>query len=556
MSTKHYATDRAKSASRTLVRETIEKTLLTYRNPRDLQVLCFPGIDAQEIFEVYDPLGISRSNIIGIERDPQIASEIEQKKLGITLIKEPLEEYVQRLQHHRFDIISLDYIGPINVTQFQVIKKLCDSHSLDSFVLHCANLLRRDHNSTLFYNYGFCTGSGVLEEGEHFSEKFSAEQFNPAMLLSGMVSRLSIIIDKKIEGERITDEKKIAYSSLIRSCFSGASISSIEKYFRFAAGHRYDGILKTMEQGISKWLDQPFKFEQEDPLLKLAGSPIYPVVQTMLENAIHNCVKVDCQKYGINDPQIQFAIWLFLSDNAKTRKFFRPIELKCYSYISESGAPMIGDIYYLKHPKYYQEKISELARLVNYPHYFHLQNQHQGFKFLKLVEKTIQINYKFQTPKEIEQLSLNLNHRIFCGNSYKPKLTKERAIEEFRKGTSSSEVRQKYRNGQEFPLQQIKAHVTMGTYDSKELYHSKELYNSTENKDNSTDSNHPPEPKSSDVVTPNDRLTKEEVLDLIASNIPLEEILDTFPDSFTKGQLRAYKAHVTMGTYREQSTSK
>ena len=46
---KHYATDWAKAKSRDLVRDMIQKTVATFRESKDLRVLCFPGIDATEV---------------------------------------------------------------------------------------------------------------------------------------------------------------------------------------------------------------------------------------------------------------------------------------------------------------------------------------------------------------------------------------------------------------------------------------------------------------------------------------------------------------------------
>lgn len=48
-----------------------------------------------------------------------------------------------------------------------------------------------------------------------------------------------------------------------------------------------------------------------------------------------------------------------------------------------------------------------------------------------------------------------------------------------------------------------------------------------------------------------DRITKEEALDLIGSGIPIEEIVSAFPTSFKPSQLRAFKAHMTMGRYSD-----
>src|SRR6266540_1768384 len=105
---KHYSGDWAKAKSRDLVRDMIQNILLTFRKPKDLRVLCFPGIDVAEIFEVYDVLGIPRANILGVERERKIAYELESKKLGIQVVNQTLEDYVKEQKDFHFDIISLD----------------------------------------------------------------------------------------------------------------------------------------------------------------------------------------------------------------------------------------------------------------------------------------------------------------------------------------------------------------------------------------------------------------------------------------------------------------
>jgi hypothetical protein len=48
------------------------------------------------------------------------------------------------------------------------------------------------------------------------------------------------------------------------------------------------------------------------------------------------------------------------------------------------------------------------------------------------------------------------------------------------------------------------------------------------------------------------RLDKKEALLLLSSDIPIPEIMEAFPNSFTEHQLRAFKAHRTMGTYEKE----
>ncbi len=66
--------DPAKQLSRQKLRDFIQKTVLSKKRAKDVRVVCFPGAEVEgeeglEIKEIYDPLGIPRKNITGLERD-------------------------------------------------------------------------------------------------------------------------------------------------------------------------------------------------------------------------------------------------------------------------------------------------------------------------------------------------------------------------------------------------------------------------------------------------------------------------------------------------------
>jgi len=52
-----------------------------------------------------------------------------------------------------------------------------------------------------------------------------------------------------------------------------------------------------------------------------------------------------------------------------------------------------------------------------------------------------------------------------------------------------------------------------------------------------------------------DKLLKDEALALLEGGVPISEILETY-SGFTDHQLRAFKAHITMGTYGKETDSK
>ena len=188
-----------------------------------------------------------------------------------------------------------------------------------------------------------------------------------------------------------------------------------------------------------------------------------------------------------------------------------------YTYVSESAAPMIGTVRYVMRPVKLIEKEWEVAAAVNFPNEFHIFDQDRLFKAIIEMQKE---SRKIQPNTLLSHLMEEDRITHFLGSSAKPALTKKSAICEIRNGATDEEIIQKYRCADKKPLPQWRAHVTMGTYE--------------ERNDNNEE-----------------RISKQEVIDLIKSGIPTTEIYATYPSSFTIGQLRAFKKHVTMGTYEK-----
>jgi hypothetical protein len=502
----------------------VERNLLKFRKPSELRVLCFPGIDAQEIIEVYDPLGIPRQNIVGVERDPKVFRELEKKDLGIRLILETLEDYVQGRSQTNFDVVSLDYLGPLNQNQVSTIRDLLNKQARNSFVLHTANLLRRDHNSFPFYFYGFASATN----NDQIRKTKPGDMDN---FLEDSIQRFHERCHHTIYGRGLRfskEEKQIAYSDTLENLFSGISESSTNEHNKFFMGRHYLRILGGIEKELSD-LDEGLEvvLDPEDPLGSkvLDDLYLYGLAELGLQSAAWNCLKFECEKYGINEPLIQLGLEKVISNVSDDGKQFMKRDAETYSYISESGAPMIGDVYFLGHPRKQIEISERIAKIVGFPEAFHIKNPYDLRKFYLEIEKFAKETVKYSSLKTIETLMEKSDNRTFLGNSSKPVLTKRRAIEEFRNGLEVEDLREKYRGWSGKSLAQWKAHFTMGTYDEK-----LPEGNFEENGDL-------------------EKITKEEAIDLISSGIPVEEISQTYPTSFSLGSLRSIKAHVTMNSY-------
>ena len=80
---------------------------------RTAHVLCFPGPEALETFEVYERLGIAHDNIVCLECDRTSFLELKRRRLGIDLRNLTLAQFLATGHPARFDVVSLDFTGQI-----------------------------------------------------------------------------------------------------------------------------------------------------------------------------------------------------------------------------------------------------------------------------------------------------------------------------------------------------------------------------------------------------------------------------------------------------------
>jgi len=165
----------------------------------------------------------------------------------------------------------------------------------------------------------------------------------------------------------------------------------------------------------------------------------------------------------------------------------------------------------------------ELARMVNFPEHFELVRGATLFDVLGAVKKySLGLAY-LNNIEGLQRMAVSTHNPVFLGRSSKPVLTKQRFISLRKQDVPLEEIQEKYRGWENKPLAWWQAHVTMGTYD-----------------------------KIPDDNGDIERISWQEAVGLAQEGIPPEEIFEAYPTSFSKGQRRALKAHVTMGTYAKK----
>ncbi|MEK6894489.1 MAG: hypothetical protein AABX10_03430, partial [Nanoarchaeota archaeon] len=493
---KRYGNDWAKSKSRDLVRGMVQRNL-GYKKPQDLKVLCFPGNEAAEVREVYDPLGIPRGNIIGVERDKDVADKIRAQNLGIQVVNQTLEDYVASQNSLDFDVVSLDYSGPLSIDEMVLLGQISKKQGKSNFLLHVANLAKRDRE--VYDYYVAIRGLQLGQQPIHLltAHNLSHENINTTLSsFSDYAQSLNLAIEqlrKEVElDSNLTDHRKKAYSLLVRSGLVGSHTK------RFEEATRRLGSLVGMPVDATD-------------MVSLVSS--YNLIAARLAPKLTNLLK---------DQRTAISIASLLPRSLMSDKVWSFKDMDSYSYVSESGDPMVGDIYFVKsHPEIF-EICRELRRG------FFIEGNRMFLKNkTKLEGVTRRLENHLDELQEVFGLDFSMQkimgkERKFLGSSALPVLTKQRAIEEFRAGASVEDLKDRYRGVNGKPLAQWKAHVTMGTYNDS--------------------------PRSEEVIVEDiedadtEKITKEQAIEFLSNGIPPKEIADAYPTSFTKGQLAAFKA--------------
>ena len=524
MDIKRYHKDWAKDGARFGLGEKIDQLVLSYKKPKNCRVVHFPGVDCEEAKQVYFRRGIPPKNIVGIEREASIAQIIEEQNTGMVVENTTAEKYFVESDPFFVDVVSLDYIGPVNTEQLVTIQQIVSKQRCDVFILHVANLLRRDHNSKDLYQMGYSMGSFETENHN------GMRPWEPRKVFQDTVRRTNQIGTKVMNGDSIQEEKKESYSALINASIANVNVDQMNNFFKFVTGKKYKSAIRHVERELSKIFCTPVELNYDNPFKSNLPPVLTPIVDSMLSGSGMIHFRNHCLGAGIGQDAADCLMWA-LQDGTTRKRYYQTFDAFNYSYISESGAPMIGNVLGLKYAREQIPVAKKIARLIGYPRGLDIQPTKI---LLKLLKKYARKNLWHGKREELKILEKNENNRVFLGSSARPVLSKKRAIEELKKGTSIVEIREKYRGGKNLNLPQIKAHVTMGTYGPVNG-------GSIEEKLEGLQEDELESVEDGDI----EKITKEEMLDLLSAGYPPKEIFDVYPTSFTLMQLRGHLAAIT-----------
>lgn len=429
--------DPVKEIARSRWKSFLQRHVLTRRKPRDVRVVCFPGAEVEgeealEVKEIYDPLGIPRGNIVGLEYDSGTAKRLELAKLGIQVVNKKDAEFFASTQE-TFDVISLDYTGPQTIDAVNALDAIAGRHILAPWgVLHTNYLGQRETKRLQERMQG-----ARLWKMLSLSVNDRTSQLVDEQGLSGYLKN-QMALEKKPELEEarnaITEE---TLASLNAGSFSWMPFPNI-----FSGTPQHD-----------KWVEEMAVENGVKPNTK--GMKV--IEQTYFMEATAKLIRTAEQRRGISSAHLRSILTLI--HGAKIDPY--NIEaLERYSYVSNKGSHMLTDFIATRpfSPRI-RKLVPKVARLRNNILDVSPRKGLKQSKFEKILTEFSQYEAHLAAPH------YNLPEREFLGSSCvrKQKISKYEAIGLLREGLTPAEIEGRFSGFKKMQLAAFKAHyITMG----------------------------------------------------------------------------------------------
>ena len=535
-----------------------------------IRVACFPGHEGLEVLHVYDKLGLPRENIVGLERDPDIAQQIEDLKLGIQVENKTDAGFFEETPD-KFDIVNLDYQGIVAEDSIYAIQLLAGRPIFNDKAILGTNFL----------------GKRETDGGN----KYKSFSLSPELVyrqrraLEAALRGSGELIDLEIEAARLK-ERAVGQKTIRQlrsdSITIGIIYALLEGKLGIDVTELERALLDSKEISPSEEI-QEFKLflEQFD-----SGKTIrekYDLIKGKKSNSLINRFMAMLTGH-IRNLGFQYKIpALFKNPESVAGYVMMPYSHSFYAaeisrgrYISDKGSAMLYDLMYVKRlDKEFplqsgKVKVDSEKGSVS----IHLTAGNDR-TFFEIIENT----KKLSKLTRYAILGFPLPEREFLGSSYRPKSrTKEKGLEKITadeakllldSGCTPEEITECYSGLNLDDLVELQTPAKSRVTNKEEAYAA--IGQLREGNDNVTvnllKEAYDISPDLSDtslkaylaVDTTNRRkngeprkqkpkLNSQAVIDDLAV-LPEETVMEKH--SLTTGQLRAIKAHQTMGRYEE-----
>lgn len=438
--------DPVKQKAREKQRNFIRRNM-KFRRPQDIRVLCLPGAEqggeeGLEILEVYDPLGISRGNITGLEIDPERAERLRQADMGIQIVNMSDIEFLQQAAERgrSWDVISLDYTSFFTDERAYAIDLIAGHHLLGT-------------HGVLATNFSGYRESGLAKQDLRDDYLIIRE------LQSGS---LPYIDDADLEGY----DDDLALNEVRHIVISHRTIGSLS----IGRGTLDPRALEPMgrSEELLEFMKQLPQDEIDGSFGSLEGRNIEERITRHASFQISREHRYWRAFSESTDEHYQGRLFWFL----RLQPYFLE-DVEFYRYVSNSGTPMFFNLFYAdRHEK----------DLRPFHDFFSVEFPNNGERpVLYVLPQETTPKRRAQIKRKVEETVEKLEHRLttyrkvknmertYLGSSFHPKrrerISKANAIDLLRAGCSPEEIADCYAGFTRGQLAAYKAHITMGTYD-------------------------------------------------------------------------------------------
>jgi hypothetical protein len=381
-------------------------------------------------------------NIVCLEKEGPYVSEIKASAPGVDVRYQSFGDFVRTERDLDYQIVSLDFCGPLTWHEIDALNLLLKRQKSRSMVLHVANLVKRDSYSTSIYS----TGLSALD--------FSYTREGPRSMQGQLERRVGDFRSfhaKRESGESQVSEKRYAFSRMIRAAFGGLGINEdsqkrIEDVIFFLSAEYRQEVIEMTRTLYHTLGGDPALVDPRKPFTSLPPTITTAyLTQIMFKKVCDACVRQILNNSQGNPRDVEpfsdgfsKALLIGLRDDS----FYVDYRRAFYSYISESGAPMTGDVYFLRKPYKLINATQEFLRMIGYP------SKYQVKDFRKLCLSLTDFSDKSDrlfNEAPSTNIDEQINGRVFLGSSAKGKkkfsvLTVEERIDALDLGIPESEL--------------------------------------------------------------------------------------------------------------------
>ncbi len=463
---------------------------LAFKKPSDIKVVCFPGAEVEgeealEVKEIYDPLGIPRKNVVGLEKEQDQFKRLKRANLGIILTEAPMSDLdFFTSTPDKFDVISLDYQGHQDESETKTLEQIAGRQVLSKYGILCTNYAgqretrRLQSNMLIGFTSGAFLGHGKgmgfsgfsVDEVVNFwkqkyesNEDFELSQLRNAITFETLSTFLkgteNVSTPKLFQKHPYYEQLRELIMTLpfdqLRSAIIGSGVIEPEDYGTI---ERFDVPKRLLvDSGILTSAEYEERVKGIDDVRREMFNHIVQIV------AIRKHI---AESLGLKKRERGLADFIGYVLNMQGVKSYFPRSIERYSYTSNKNMLMLLDLVAFDQN---ENAYREFGELISYgPQTGKISFRDQAKKDSLMVRKRI----LGITRKFIALTSQAVPERIYLGSSWVPpprkeRISKEEAVYLLSGGVPCAEIADTYAPFTVGQLAAFRAHITMGTYKDK-----------------------------------------------------------------------------------------